>query len=96
MITRDPDITRLLDRLDKRALITRSRAAGDRRFVRIHITGEGLQVLTQLDGPIVELTARTIGHLGAERAEALIAALEDIRANIGCEHGTTVPDSPGS
>ena len=96
MITRDPDITRLLDRLDKRALITRSRAAGDRRFVSIHITDDGLRVLTQLDGPIIELTGRTIGHLGAQRAETLIAALEDIRANIGCEHGTTVADSPGS
>jgi DNA-binding MarR family transcriptional regulator len=90
MITRDPDITRLLDRLDKRALVTRARSTGDRRYVRIRITEEGLRVLSELDGPIVELSTRTLGHLGRERTEPLIAALEDIRANIGSEHGTTL------
>jgi DNA-binding MarR family transcriptional regulator len=96
MITRDPDITRLLDRLDKRALVTRSRSTGDRRYVRILITEEGLRVLAELDGPIKDLSTRTLGHLGRERAEALIAALEDIRANIGSEHGSTLADSSDS
>jgi MarR family transcriptional regulator, organic hydroperoxide resistance regulator len=96
MITRDPDITRLLDRLDKRALITRSRSQGDRRYVSIRITEEGLRVLSELDKPIVDLTTRVLGHLGRERAESLIGILEEIRAGIGSEHGTTVPDASHS
>jgi DNA-binding MarR family transcriptional regulator len=45
MITRDPDITRLLDRLEKRGLISRCRETGDRRMVVARITPEGLKLL---------------------------------------------------
>src|SRR6266516_2265794 len=49
MITRDPDITRLLDRLEKRGLISRRREERDRRTVMARIAPEGLKVLTRLD-----------------------------------------------
>src|SRR5579864_8768911 len=52
MITRDPDITRLLDRLGKRGLISRRREAKDRRMVLTRITPEGLAVLARLDRPV--------------------------------------------
>src|SRR5487761_592966 len=45
MITRDPDVTRLLDRLEKRGLISRCRATKDRRTVMTRITREGLKLL---------------------------------------------------
>src|SRR5258708_19957842 len=51
MITRDPDITRLLDRMEKRGLISRCREAKDRRMVMVSITPEGLRFLTHLDNP---------------------------------------------
>src|SRR6516164_3058454 len=54
MITRDPDITRLLDRLEKRKLIRRSRDGKDRRVVLTRITAEGLELLVGLDQPIQE------------------------------------------
>src|SRR5438128_5997332 len=52
MITRDPDITRLLDRLERRSLISRCREATDRRMVLTRITPEGLALITRLDRPV--------------------------------------------
>src|ERR1700692_4648988 len=55
MITRDPDITRLLDRLEKRGLISRSRETKDRRMVMTRIAAEGLKLLARLDEPVQEV-----------------------------------------
>src|SRR6202040_4428131 len=52
MITRDPDVTRLLDRLEKRGLISRCRETKDRRTVMARITPEGLALLNRLDEPV--------------------------------------------
>jgi DNA-binding MarR family transcriptional regulator len=71
MVTKDSDITRLLDRLDERGLISREREAKDRRRVVARITGEGLRVLTELDGPVAETHRRQLGHLGEEQLAAL-------------------------
>lgn len=54
MITRDPDITRLLDRLEKRGLIARWRDVKDRRIVLARITPEGLKTLDRLHEPVQE------------------------------------------
>src|SRR6266550_7725284 len=51
MITRDPDITRLLDRLEKRGFISRSRESKDRRTVTARLTSEGYALLARLDEP---------------------------------------------
>ena len=53
MITRDPDVTRLLDRMEKRRLISRCRETKDRRTVMARITPEGLKVLGRLDEPVL-------------------------------------------
>src|ERR1700752_3769040 len=70
MITRDPDITRLLDRLEKRGLIARWRDAKDRRMVLARITPEGLKMLDRLDEPMQEGHRKQIGHLGREPLKA--------------------------
>ncbi len=67
MITRDPDITRLLDRLEKRALISRCRETKDRRMVMARITREGLKLLDRLDEPVETAHRKQLGHLGQER-----------------------------
>src|SRR6185437_7014338 len=67
MITRDPDITRLLDRLEKRALIERWRDERDRRVVMGKIAPEGLKLLSRMDDPVKEAHRRELGHLGAKR-----------------------------
>ena len=81
MITRDPDITRLLDRLEKRGLIARSREARDRRMVMARVTQRGLDVLARLDESVVETHRRQLGHLGHERLQALAELLGACRTS---------------
>jgi DNA-binding MarR family transcriptional regulator len=79
MITRDPDITRLLDRLERQGLVERRREMHDRRVVTTRIRPAGLQLLKSLDRPVVELNRRRLGHLGPRRLRALIALLDAAR-----------------
>jgi DNA-binding MarR family transcriptional regulator len=79
MITRDPDVTRLLDRLEDRGLAERTRSREDRRVITTRITDGGLQVLKTLDAPIGDLHARQLGHLKAAQLRALIELLEQAR-----------------
>ena len=83
MVTRDPDITRLLDRLEKRGLIVRERTAADRRVVLASITAEGLKLLKQLDQPVIDLHVKQLGHMGKEKLKALIDLLETAREKAG-------------
>jgi DNA-binding MarR family transcriptional regulator len=71
MITKDPDITRLLDRLEKRDLISRAREAQDRRTVVTRITPAGLALLARLDGPLQRTLRDQLGHLGQKRLAEL-------------------------
>lgn len=80
MITRDPDITRLLDRLEKRALISRRRDTEDRRTVLTRITAEGLKTLARLDEPVQAAHRQLLGHLGRARLQALAELLRLARA----------------
>jgi DNA-binding MarR family transcriptional regulator len=80
MITRDPDITRLLDRLEKRKLIARNRDDKDRRVVLTRITDAGFELLTKLDQPLREVHRKMLGHLGPERLRSLGQLLELCRS----------------
>ena len=82
MITRDPDITRLLDRLEKRRLISRCREAKDRRMVLTRITPAGLALLARLDQPVKEAHRKLLGHLGRERLRTLSELLSVCRSRL--------------
>jgi DNA-binding MarR family transcriptional regulator len=82
MITRDPDVTRLLDRLEKRGVISRCRETEDRRSVRARITPEGLKVLARLDAPIQDAHRAQLGHLGKARLRMLADLLNAARAAV--------------
>ena len=82
MITRDPDITRLLDRLEKRGLISRCRETKDRRTVLARITPEGLNLLARLDKPVQEAHRKQLGGLGRERLRALTDLLRASRRQV--------------
>jgi len=82
MITRDPDVTRLLDRLEKRDLISRSRAATDRRTVMASITQGGLTLLARLDEPVQAAHRQQLGHLGRTRLRDLSELLQEARAKV--------------
>lgn len=83
MITRDPDITRLLDRLEKRGMISRSREVKDRRTVTARITPAGLKLLGSLDEAVQTTHRKQLGHLGRNRLRALTELLHESRAKVG-------------
>ena len=82
LISRDPDITRLLDRLESRGLIVRAREARDRRVVKTRITPEGLRLLEELDEPVEELHRRQLRHLPAKELRQLSILLERARGPV--------------
>jgi len=82
MITRDPDVTRLLDRLERRNLIARWRETKDRRMVMAKIKPEGLKALARLDEPVEQTHRKQLGHLGRERLRELAELLGVARAEV--------------
>ena len=73
-------MTRLLDRMEKRHLITRQRQSDDRRVVKTRITGGGLELLKRLDSPIRDLHKRQFAHIGNARVKTLADLLDEICA----------------
>ncbi len=82
MITRDPDITRLVDRLEKRGLISRCRETKDRRTVLVRIAPQGLKLLARLDEPVQNAHRKQLGHLGRDRLKALTELLLACRSDL--------------
>jgi len=83
MITRDPDITRLLSRLEQRELCSRGRDEKDKRVVLSRITPAGLKLLQEIDQPIRELNKNLMKPMGEKRLRSLIRLLEQVRS--ACE-----------
>lgn len=81
MINRDPDITRLMDRLERQGLVQRKRQAKDRRVIRTCITASGQALLKSLDRPVIALNRHMLGHLGKNRLQMLISLLDAARGN---------------
>jgi DNA-binding MarR family transcriptional regulator len=75
LISRDPDITRLLDRMESRGLIARARETQDRRVVKTRITEEGLRILAELDGPVREWHRRQLRHISGKDLQHLESLL---------------------
>lgn len=80
MVTRDPDITRLLEKLEKRGLLSRQRDAEDRRIINTCITIDGLKLLAELDTPMEEASRKRLTHFSRELLEQLNALLVLARA----------------
>lgn len=81
LITRDSDVTRLLDRLEKQELVTRVRSTQDRRVVLTCITARGLGLLADLDEPLAALHRAQLGHLGPQKLTQLLALLGEASAH---------------
>lgn len=79
LITRVPDVTRLIDRLVKAGLVDRIRGEEDRRVVLARITTQGLALLRKLDEPVLELHRQTLGHLSKSELDQLNGLLERAR-----------------
>jgi DNA-binding MarR family transcriptional regulator len=83
MIARDPDITRLVDRLNRRGLVKRVRGRRDRRVVEVGITEKGRQILRSLDEHVSRFPKAMLGHLGSRKLEQLGALLEHMVTDLG-------------
>jgi DNA-binding MarR family transcriptional regulator len=79
LISRAPDITRLLDKLEQRGLIERDRPADNRRVVHVGITAAGLALLAELQVPLRECHTRQVGHLPQKDLKELLALLRATR-----------------
>ncbi len=80
MITHDPDITRLLNRLEDRGFVERTRARHDRRVIYGKITPAGLKLLREMDAPLEKYGREVLRHVGQERLRQLIELLELVRS----------------
>jgi DNA-binding MarR family transcriptional regulator len=78
MISRDPDMTRLLDRLEKQGYITRERQKDDRRVIKTRITAEGLKQLKKLDQPVHDLHRSQFRHMSSARLKLLGELLQEV------------------
>ena len=83
MIARDPDITRLVDRLSRRGLVKRVRGRQDRRVIEVAITDKGREVLKGLDPHVNRMPKAVLGHLGTAKLTQLRALLEHLVSGLG-------------
>jgi len=81
MLTRMPDMTRLLDRLEDAGLVARARQDEDRRMVRSRISSAGLQLLAELDNVTQDEEKRRFSHLNDQQLRTLIDLLALARSN---------------
>ncbi|HWJ21270.1 MAG TPA: MarR family transcriptional regulator [Gemmatimonadaceae bacterium] len=79
LLTRMPDVTRLLDRMEEAGLVARARDADDRRLVTTRITARGRRVVDELDAAVAKEHRRRLGHLDADQLGTLIELLTLIR-----------------
>ena len=77
MINKDPDITRLLDRLEKRGFVTRSRDDNDRRVIVARITTAGLDTLRRIDRPVDRFLSEMLGSISQQKLLDLVQLLDE-------------------
>jgi DNA-binding MarR family transcriptional regulator len=94
LLSRMPDVTRLVDRLAEGGLVERVRGTADRRVVRTTITDAGRALLAQLDAPVAAAHAQQFGHLSADELGQLVALLDAVRLRASVATGPA-PDPRG-
>jgi DNA-binding MarR family transcriptional regulator len=82
MITAEPDVTRLLTRMEKLGLLVRRRDGSDRRVVTVTVTGRGLRLLREVEQPLRQLQEQQFALLSGDELNELIAALEKVRESM--------------
>ncbi len=82
MINHDPDITRLMDRLEQRGLVERARSQKDRRVHIARITSSGLDILKTLDRPMEQFHRRIMAQVGKIQLQSLIRVLAQVRVSL--------------
>ncbi|MEO0482304.1 MAG: MarR family transcriptional regulator [Planctomycetota bacterium] len=80
LVAPGPDVTRIVDRLETKGLVSRTRGAKDRRVVRVTISEAGLERLRALDEPLMALHKAQLGHMSASDLQQLSRLLEEARS----------------
>jgi DNA-binding MarR family transcriptional regulator len=80
MIEQTPGTTRLVDRLERKGLVTRAPCPTDRRRVFCQITDQGLQLLTEMDEPVNQCEAKAVSVLASDDLTSLITLLDNVRS----------------
>jgi DNA-binding MarR family transcriptional regulator len=88
LISKAPDITRMLDRLEEKGWIVRTRSLSDRRAVLVSITDSGLKLLDTLSDSIAKMHEKQLGHLSVSELKSLCDLLRKAR------HPHELTDSP--
>ncbi len=82
MLTREPDITRLFDRLVREEFVERTRCEDDRRVVWVSLTPKGRELMKELDRPVMALHQKQLAHLGVRKLRLLHELLEEARSEV--------------
>jgi DNA-binding MarR family transcriptional regulator len=82
MVNRDPDVTRLLDRMEARGLVSRARDSADRRVITVYLSEHGREVVDSLDAPIQALHQQQFGHLSRSDLKMLDELLSKARREV--------------
>jgi DNA-binding MarR family transcriptional regulator len=86
-ITAVPGITGLIDRLESAGLVRRERCTKDRRVIFVCITPKAKELLDRIDGPLLRLHRRLVGHLSEVEQRQLVRLLEEVREPLADEGG---------
>lgn len=79
LISRAPDMTRLLDRLEQRGLLARKRRSDNRRVVEVNITAQGMELLDAIEGSVRDCHDRQLGHMDEKQLQRLALLLREAR-----------------
>jgi len=82
MIQVVPAMTGLIDRLEKQELVARKRCTEDRRVIHVEITKKALDLLAEMDQPVMDLHKQLIGHLNRSELKELSRLLEKARLSV--------------
>ena len=82
LVVPDPDVPRLVDRMEKRGWVARRREDDDRRCVRVTLTRAGRKLADSLDAPVQALHLSQWSRLGKARLRALLDALAALRGRV--------------
>ncbi|MFN6162303.1 MAG: MarR family winged helix-turn-helix transcriptional regulator [Planctomycetota bacterium] len=80
LISRAPDITRMLDKLETQGWIRRDRSSEDRRAVLVALTPKGLALVKEMASSVKQMHVAQVGHLTVDQTRSLLELLEVVRA----------------
>ncbi len=88
------NMTGLVDRLEKKELVSRVRKEGDRRVMLIVLTSEGLELSQALPDPLESKLISGLGHMPVDKVKQLNEAMDQILCLINVNGGDALLSEP--